>query len=114
MRISDWSSDVCSSDLLLRVLVHELGGGLARGGEQAAADQGEAFGREVRRPERGAQALGQPGAAMALLGGGDLDRMAALDGEELGSASCRARVCPVRVDLGGRRNCQKKNKKDKK
>src|SRR3546814_1708713 len=36
MRISDWSSAVCSSDLLFRVLLYDLGALLHRGGAHAA------------------------------------------------------------------------------
>src|SRR3546814_11701898 len=69
MRISDWSSDVCSSDLLLGrrtaalIAVSESEADLVRG--------------------------------LRLV---DPRRL-----HEIGRASCRERVCQVRVDLGGRR-----------
>src|SRR3546814_3292450 len=71
MRISDWSSDVCSSDLAKRGLHGPL-----------------------RSIVRDAQCLREipPGR----------DCM-----QEIGRASCRERVCQVRVDLGGRRIIKK-------
>src|SRR3546814_21064141 len=86
MRISDWSSDVCSSDLgteqrpghqrapLIVVALHKLGQHRHR------------HGLVLRR----------------------LD-----EGEQIGRASCRERVS-VRVDLGGRRLIKKKIKEQNK
>src|SRR3546814_7993742 len=77
MRISDWSSDVCSSDLLLHAA--------DRGGHLTGED-GE---REIPRAdagngtERAVRIVGK--AAPALTG---------IVAEEIGRASCRARVCP--------------------
>src|SRR3546814_9012081 len=82
MRISDWSSDVCSSDLLVRALEVERG----RPGEVGAGFEHEAV--------RGARI--EP----------DVDHVAHLL-IEIGRASCRERVS-VRVDLGGRRIIKKK------
>src|SRR3546814_18570819 len=79
MRISDWSSDVCSSDLQPRHPAHARDRAL-RGG--------------CRQPRAPAQPDRQPGAGGA--------------GVEIGRASCRERVCSVRVDLGGRRIIKKK------
>src|SRR3546814_5992445 len=99
MRISDWSSDVCSSDLLLG-----LGGGIDAGGDhgnphaafhvpverRADDDVGlgvdflaDAVGRLVDLEQ------GQVGAA------GDVDQHAAgaLHRDKIGRASCRERVC---------------------
>src|SRR3546814_9471656 len=68
MRISDWSSDVCSSDLLRRL------GGLVGEALDLRRDDGEALAR-LPRPRR-------------------LDR--GVEGEkvgQIGRASCRERVC---------------------
>src|SRR3546814_10617899 len=67
MRISDWSSDVCSSDLLHRHARFARAGGVER----------------IERRARGHRAVvGQPGAVR--------DQR---DGAEIGRASCRERVC---------------------
>src|SRR3546814_7770069 len=73
MRISDWSSDVCSSDLGFQIeyTVPFLDV------ESRDRDQRVSF----RLP---------------------------FDPRQIGRASCRERVCPYGVDLGGRRIIQKK------
>src|SRR3546814_17677324 len=84
MRISDWSSDVCSSDLLRDDAVDaEYVRAVAEFGidDGAAADEGAGSAGHVH--------------------GWSLQA-------EIGRASCRERVC-VRVDLGGRRIIKKKN-----
>src|SRR3546814_18107331 len=81
MRISDWSSDVCSSDL------HGKGSRLCRR-EDAGVDAAEDDDRDHE---------GIPD---------DPDRPQ----PEIGRASCRERVYSVRVDLGGRRIIKKKTK----
>src|SRR3546814_16376033 len=103
MRISDWSSDVCSSDLAL-----------------------------VERPQE-QTALGRLAHRRAHVGGLDpvVDRVAHQVGEgvldrlddrlvelgvltdhlEIGRASCREKRVSVRVDLGGRRIIKKKKTK---
>src|SRR3546814_16898960 len=78
MRISDWSSDVCSSDL------------------PSGGDGGPRL-----RARRGRGGVGDGGA----------QRAASTAHGEIGRASCRERVCQVRVDLGGRRIIKKKNKR---
>src|SRR3546814_8772916 len=78
MRISDWSSDVCSSDLDMRV---------AKGRQdQAAAHIDDAGGRSPQRADLGLAA--------------DRDDPAVLNRDrfgpglpEIGRASCRERVC---------------------
>src|SRR3546814_7289106 len=79
MRISDWSSDVCSSDLRL---ARNLGLGFARyAGNDARAERLAQFDR------------GDPDAAR---GAEDKQRIAFLDVptvDEIGRASCRERVC---------------------
>src|SRR3546814_20510851 len=86
MRISDWSSDVCSSDLL---------GELERREPALLLDQ-HAPG-EWQDAAEARQADPQEG-----------------EEQQIGRASCRERVVSVRVDLGGRRIIkQKKNGKSK-
>src|SRR3546814_19512742 len=96
MRISDWSSDVCSSDLLV---------------PYAAADQGA----PKRRGVRDTALLG-----VRLAGADDLvdDRLVVLveqlhgrtEHDQIGRSSCRERGVSVRVDLGGRRTLKKQTK----
>src|SRR3546814_2494159 len=72
MRISDWSSDVCSSDLLVETVVGltpSMGG-----------------------PQRLAERAGS-GRARELVMTGDLYDAATLHSWEIGRASCRERVC---------------------
>src|SRR3546814_16393972 len=70
MRISDWSSDVCSSDLSATT--------------STSAKRGTS-----------------PCAAATSM----------VPRSEIGRASCRERVCQLRVDLGGRRIIKKKRRK---
>src|SRR3546814_7130338 len=72
MRISDWSSDVCSSDLTDGIVRHHV--------DDAQAHEG---GEADRRPAVVGEH--QEGAAV-----GD---EAAVQGDEIGRASCRERVC---------------------
>src|SRR3546814_20365957 len=88
MRISDWSSDVCSSDLAIHRQI-----GVAGAGEDHHA-------RLDRQGDVGAGARG------ALIGA---DVHAARQGiDEIGRASCRARVCQYVEILEGLGLCQKK------
>src|SRR3546814_11148397 len=99
MRISDWSSDVCSSDL-----------------REFAVLFGEALGQPVVVVNAGGghgvpalnQVLGAPADGYTLLmpASGNMT----VPSKEIGRASCRERVCSVRVDLGGRRIIKKKHK----
>src|SRR3546814_10568110 len=79
MRISDWSSDVCSSDLPL-----------------------DRAGRWERRGDRLRFAVPLP-ASTALSD----PHLFVETPRQIGRASCRERVVSVRVDLGGRRLIQK-------
>src|SRR3546814_19027493 len=83
MRISDWSSDVCSSDLLEHVLLcaSEIRMHLAYTAEQ------EALRRELRQY---LQALITPEVETECAAG-ETGGPASL--EEIGRASCRKRVC---------------------
>src|SRR3546814_12804054 len=78
MRISDWSSDVCSSDLPKPLVA--LVDGISMGG----------------------------GAGVSIHGSHRVVTEKAVFAMQIGRASCRERVCQVRVDLGGRRIIQQK------
>src|SRR3546814_10325926 len=85
MRISDWSSDVCSSDLLLDLVV----GGID-GRQLPVGDLDELLRHALRH-----QAVGMVLYHQLAVGGTDF-RVAgvAADAEdEIGRASCRERVC---------------------
>src|SRR3546814_20911031 len=101
MRISDWSSDVCSSDLELgRLLVAVTAGQVVRG-QVAEIELAAAGWSQVA--ELGVQhqpALGhEPGfqGHVVVRREVDVDRLAPVEavaaGLEIGSASCRERVC---------------------
>src|SRR3546814_14688548 len=72
MRISDWSSDVCSSDLMYRPPVGREGG-------------------LVQRFRQGR--VGMHDARNVLGTGAELHRHHRLGNQTIGRASCRARVC---------------------
>src|SRR3546814_16710432 len=118
MRISDWSSDVCSSDLLRRGFVTEQfggGEGLALGLEDAASvDRAALADAAVGRHQQGArigvgdayaglQRAGKEGVEGGIgsrvgIGGfrkddAELDRKSVVEGKRM----------TVRVDIGGRR-----------
>src|SRR3546814_10238309 len=76
MRISDWSSDVCSSDLLVRASNHSL-----------IATRRTA--RVLRSPDRMHIRLGFV-TAMLLAACG----VESFEPDQIGRASCRERVCP--------------------
>src|SRR3546814_11253546 len=101
MRISDWSSDVCSSDLR-----HGEGGAIfvARDVDDVGDD------RRRRRPRARARALEEEAADEIALGDDGVERAGDI-GErmEIGRESCRERVCQYGVDLGGRGNFKTKN-----
>src|SRR3546814_9996428 len=85
MRISDWSSDVCSSDLLADEDV--AGAHLGTDADDAAlVEVGEQVGAHVREVPGDLllAELGVAGIHLVLL---DVDR------REIGRASCRERVC---------------------
>src|SRR3546814_2714996 len=83
MRISDWSSDVCSSDLPQRQL--EIG----RGGDDRGVVAAEF---EDRFAETARHALAD-GAAHACRTGCRDHRQTRIVDEQIGRASCRERVC---------------------
>src|SRR3546814_6734953 len=95
MRISDWSSDVCSSDLadvrFLRQIDRQFFDDLAQQAAQqswleAAAEcgQGDAF--AVRRIDLAA--------GKRVVTGERAEERLALHHQQIGRASCRDRVCP--------------------
>src|SRR3546814_1158267 len=94
MRISDWSSDVCSSDLTRE----ELQGAMAAGAARNAVDcalwdlQAKLSGRSVTE-RLGRPAIAPTPTAITV----SLDRPGAMAEAaaalEIGSASCRDRVC---------------------
>src|SRR3546814_20258791 len=87
MRISDWSSDVCSSDLTITQQ-------LAR---NIFLTNARKFARKFRE------------AVLALALERKFDKKQILELYQIGRASCRERVCQYGVDLGGRRIIKKKN-----
>src|SRR3546814_14543287 len=113
MRISDWSSDVCSSDLGGAHLDPRIGP-LARL-SHARADA--APGRGADQPRRRQWRF--PGTGADLLrpsrGVSRVERAALRIGHaEIGRASCRERMCKYGVDIGGRPILKKKKNKRQK
>src|SRR3546814_14059040 len=101
MRISDWSSDVCSSDLLVNQGC--IGGAMRRGGKIVAKVGGDLSGRalEFRDPaveQRPTRFQAEAVPIIVEQAQSDLqidaveDRLADIDAE-IGRASCRERVC---------------------
>src|SRR3546814_17393793 len=92
MRISDWSSDVCSSDLAGRA---QAGRARARG---APPEAGRGDGPPARRG-----GAGEGGAVQEGDGGAEAVRARAPRGAraaQIGRASCRERVCQyVRISV---------------
>src|SRR3546814_13982352 len=109
MRISDWSSDVCSSDLLilgLRLDLRKLGHAVDQPPDVGAEQSLDFLGRRQRILERVVEQRGDDRLAVeAEIGQNarDLDRMAEIGVArraflaavflEIGRASCRERVC---------------------
>src|SRR3546814_18541685 len=94
MRISDWSSDVCSSDLdrPLRVGAQRQAGNVQVGGlllnAAGIGDREPGVADQVHELVV-AQRLGKADALLALQGGGQSELAQA----EIGRASCREGVC---------------------
>src|SRR3546814_16926125 len=94
MRISDWSSDVCSSDLYgvvgLIVKMDDIGLHMAQGGSRARQAIGRGLVALMPRLLAGLATLGT--AAMLWVGGQIF--LHGLDAfHKIGRASCRERVC---------------------
>src|SRR3546814_7960394 len=82
MRISDWSSDVCSSDLVV---------GLAHDAQARAGGLAE---RPLPQQQAGGLAAAAADAAAELVKLGEAEALGVLDHhDEIGRASCRDRVC---------------------
>src|SRR3546814_17202481 len=96
MRISDWSSDVCSSDL-----AQAAGSGMAMPMDHGMMDHSRmdhgTMPQGMNMPMQMPMAPAQPSS----------DEQSA-NPPEIGRASCRERSVSVRVDLGGRSILKKK------
>src|SRR3546814_18100992 len=90
MRISDWSSDVCSSDLGSMIVNSSQGGG----SKDTWVLQDEPTGTTT---DFAAVAGWSPPELPGLRHGGEWTT------QQLGRASCREKSVSVRLDLGGRR-----------
>src|SRR3546814_13520369 len=99
MRISDWSSDVCSSDLMGREVGLPIGALASRTGTKVNTIR---FYEDIRLlPPAARTASGR-----RSYGPEDVRRLAFIR-SEIGRASCRGKSVSVRVDLGGRRIIKK-------
>src|SRR3546814_15551970 len=96
MRISDWSSDVCSSDLLIERLAHRpllidsstIAPETARTLSSAAKAKGYAM---LDAPVSGGPKGAREG-TLRFMVGGDLEAFADADPVQIGRESCRERV----------------------
>src|SRR3546814_18776749 len=103
MRISDWSSDVCSSDLLVTLLLGLVCYGqyflIAHSVQQIANDAARATIGGLTSDERSRLAVDAADAAAAINPEIDVEAMQVAVHEqgatlaEIGRASCRGRVC---------------------
>src|SRR3546814_19871141 len=112
MRISDWSSDVCSSDLFVahdpqRAIVPAQRRAVGGRGDDAnlklarqIAEFGVKAGRLTQQLGPGARVADFVGGGARILVGGNVDRRSVVSGKSVSG----------RVDLGGRRNIKKKTK----
>src|SRR3546814_4961411 len=85
MRISDWSSDVCSSDLLFRV-VDDMR-------RAVLLDDGGLLVRAHRTDHRGAKLAAEFDGVEPDAAGGAMHQQHLALFHEIGRASCRERVC---------------------
>src|SRR3546814_12996120 len=99
MRISDWSSDVCSSDLLTK---HRLMRPLPEDQDGHASTPRRTTHPWARARQAPVSGYRPPDAQWPSAPGQRPTRYG-----EIGRASCRERVESVRVDLGGRRVIKK-------
>src|SRR3546814_15827594 len=113
MRISDWSSDVCSSDLAFGCVLALAPGLHHERVVDRHAGHLDALGAELVEmlDEAGQVLLGTGGGERA--GDGEKDHLLAVEPADRKSVVERRSVS-VRVDLGGRRSSKKKKKKTKK
>src|SRR3546814_8115979 len=84
MRISDWSSDVCSSDLDGRIRLCR-DGNVERGNRNDARCDPRSYGQHVENRDRSAD--------RRELTSRDQRRAVRRSAEQIGRASCRERVC---------------------
>src|SRR3546814_21080968 len=111
MRISDWSSDVCSSDLKISSGTEKIDstGGLKASSATTKSTTDHSLLRRGRfMPPRSRRRQAEQGARPP-------DQIAGREGfrhVEIGRASCRERVLSVSVDLGGRRIIKKTKERD--
>src|SRR3546814_11185527 len=97
MRISDWSSDVCSSDLLVMLQIAQAAMDQLGGGRGGGAGEIDAFGKDHRQTATGSIA-GDAGAVHA-----------ATDDKERSEERRVGKRVSVRGDLGGCRIMKKKH-----
>src|SRR3546814_7433505 len=83
MRISDWSSDVCSSDLICREITNDMGAA-----DFSAAPEYRQ--QPCRSGRKSLLRLGDHGSKCAAF----VHRQIGHGLSEIGRASCRERVCP--------------------
>src|SRR3546814_4564325 len=93
MRISDWSSDVCSSDLDPRPVYRRFD-------IHAEIENVQRIGHTILDQRHARRSCRKHG--LAVRTEDDVRR------DKIGRASCRARGCQARLDLGGRRTLKKK------
>src|SRR3546814_18259936 len=104
MRISDWSSDVCSSDLVLqeelrlKPLLQEVHGN--RKASERVVEADLALHADLVRRYAPLEEVGQ---LLHVLQLHERERVARVEVFQIGRASCRGKSVSVRVDLGGRR-----------
>src|SRR3546814_16643085 len=101
MRISDWSSDVCSSDLLVRAA------GCRRMGKRCWHCGSSAAGRLLAAPIRLARAGSQAEPARSIYRGSSGAAASFYDRKSV----VKGKSASVRVDLGGRRISNKTHNK---
>src|SRR3546814_12240371 len=99
MRISDWSSDVCSSDLVVDLVGIALDDGddavkvkpRRLVGLQLGAEGGAVVGGDIQRGQGGAAVSSDLDRLVGFLGREDNPVVAV--GDQIGRAPCRERVC---------------------
>src|SRR3546814_11164386 len=97
MRISDWSSDVCSSDLRAALARFEMADAAGMGAGEAALFMPEEFGFDEFAGNRAAvdrgKGLARTDAFVVDRAGDQFLARARRAAEQIGNASCRERVC---------------------
>src|SRR3546814_12303408 len=106
MRISDWSSDVCSSDLLPSAVA--TGTGQTRMDRAAVRAVGSR--RLPRRAQRRKHVINRHARAVVGIDGACMDDPIGADDEGDRKSGVEGKRLSVRVELGGRRIIKKKKK----